>query len=160
MTGRPLGPIDNLGVYIHWPFCDRICPYCDFNVRRDRGVDEAVWRRALIADLREQRARTGPRRLSSLYFGGGTPSRMSAKLVTTLIETCDELWGMAPDAEITLEANPNEAAPARLVEYAAAGVNRLSLGVQSLRDDALAFLGRDHCAGQARQAIAAARRRA
>lgn len=147
---------DAFGVYIHWPFCTRICPYCDFNVRRDRGVDEDLWRDALTRDLARQASLTGRRRLTSLYFGGGTPSLMSARLVGALIETCDALWGAAEDAEITLEANPEAGDAARFADFAAAGVNRLSLGAQSFSDPALAFLGRSHGAAQARAAIDAA----
>ncbi|GAB4521118.1 MAG: radical SAM family heme chaperone HemW [Parvularculaceae bacterium] len=155
-TGREDGAGDAFGVYIHWPFCTRICPYCDFNVRRDRGVDEGAWRAALTNDLARQASLTGRRPVTSIYFGGGTPSLMSADLVGALIERCDALWGMGDDVEITLEANPEAGAAARFADFAAAGVNRLSLGAQSFSDAALAFLGRNHDAAQARAAIEAA----
>lgn len=144
-----------LGVYVHWPFCARICPYCDFNVYRARDVDMARWTRAFVRDL-EGWAQRAPRRpLTSLYFGGGTPSLAPPSLIAAVIGACDRLWGFAADAEITLEANPNDAAGDRLADFANAGVNRLSLGVQSFDDDALAFLGRDHDGRTARRAIAA-----
>ncbi|MEM9168300.1 MAG: radical SAM family heme chaperone HemW [Pseudomonadota bacterium] len=145
-----------LGVYVHWPFCARICPYCDFNVYRDRGVDADRWADALTRDLAAWAARTPKRPLASLYFGGGTPSLMPTSVLAAVVETCARIWGFADDAEIGLEANPTDAEADRFAAFAAAGVNRLSVGVQSLRDDALAFLGRNHDAAGARRAIDAA----
>jgi putative oxygen-independent coproporphyrinogen III oxidase len=143
-----------LGVYVHWPYCARICPYCDFNVVRDRGKtdEQAALARAIIADLHAQRALTGPRRLVSIFFGGGTPSLMDPAYVAAIIDTATELWSAEPGLEISLEANPTDAESARFAAFAAAGVNRLSLGLQSLDDEALSFLGRNHDAGQARRA--------
>ncbi|MHA7872003.1 MAG: radical SAM protein [Hyphococcus sp.] len=145
-----------LGVYAHWPYCARICPYCDFNVYKNREVDARAWIDAFRRDLEFWAARTEGRKLSSLYVGGGTPSLAPIAVIEAVIDTCNQLWGFEPDAEITLEANPTDAEQSRFKAFAAAGVNRLSLGVQSLRDDALKFLGRDHDAAQAIRAIAAA----
>ncbi len=142
-----------LGVYVHWPYCARICPYCDFNVYKTRDIDEARWSSALTRELEHWRAQTGERKLQSLYFGGGTPSLAPLSVLESVIEACSALWGFEPDAEITIEANPTDAEQSRFESFRAAGVNRLSLGVQSLRDDALQFLGRDHDASSARRAI-------
>lgn len=145
-----------LGVYVHWPYCARICPYCDFNVYKNRPLDAGDWRDALLHDLRRWRARTPATPLASLYFGGGTPSLAPLSVIEAVIDACERLWGFAPGAEITLEANPTDAEQARFRAFAGAGINRLSLGVQSLRDEALTFLGREHDAAAARSAIEAA----
>jgi len=145
-----------LGVYIHWPYCARICPYCDFNIYKNRDIDAGRWARALVRDLEYWAARTGRRPLTSLYFGGGTPSLAPVSVIEAVIDACARLWGFEPNPEITLEANPTDAEQSRFQAFASAGVNRLSLGVQSLRDDALKFLGRDHDAASARRAIATA----
>ncbi len=146
--------IPPLGVYIHWPYCARICPYCDFTVVRDRGRVEE--QRALVeaigCDLAAHAALTGPRRLTSIFFGGGTPSLMAPAFVAELIERICTLWTPEPDLEISLEANPTDAEAERFAALADAGVNRLSLGIQALDDAALAFLGRNHDAGAARHA--------
>ncbi|PTS90682.1 MULTISPECIES: radical SAM family heme chaperone HemW [unclassified Caulobacter] len=149
-----------LGVYIHWPYCARICPYCDFNVVRDRGrtAEQQDLADAIVADLTAQRARTGPRTLLSIFFGGGTPSLMDPVQVARVIATAGALWTPAPDLEISLEANPTDAEAGRFEALAAAGVARLSLGVQSLQDEALVQLGRNHDAGSARRALALAAR--
>lgn len=150
----------SLGVYVHWPYCARICPYCDFNVVRDRGrVDEQrALADAIVADLEAQRALIGDRRLLSIYFGGGTPSLMDPAQVARVIATARRLWSPVDDLEISLEANPTDAETSRFAALADAGVQRLSLGVQALDDDALKALGRNHDAGAARRAIAAATR--
>jgi len=145
-----------LGVYVHWPYCARICPYCDFNVYKNREIDEAAWTAALTRDLEAYAARTPGRKLSSLYFGGGTPSLAPVNVIDNIVAACDRFWGFEPGAEITLEANPTDAEQSRFEAFAQAGVNRLSLGVQSLRDEALKFLGREHDAGAALRAIEAA----
>ena len=142
-----------LGVYVHWPFCARVCPYCDFNVYKDRDVDAERWRAALLGDLRYWAARTEGRSLTSLYFGGGTPSLAPLSVIYGVIGACAEFWGFEDGAEITLEANPTDAEQSRFESFAAAGVNRLSLGVQSFDDAALNFLGRDHDGAEARQAV-------
>jgi len=145
-----------LGLYVHWPFCARICPYCDFNVHRDRGVDADAWSRALVADLEHWAARIEPRTLSSIYFGGGTPSLAPLSVIADVIAAAEKIFGLHEDIEITLEANPDDADENRLRAIAAVGVNRLSLGVQSFDDAALEFLGRNHNAASARRAIALA----
>lgn len=145
-----------LGLYVHWPYCARICPYCDFNVHRNRSVDAAAWSAALIADLEYWAARIERRPLSSLYFGGGTPSLAPQSVIANIIGAAERLFGFANAVEITLEANPNDANDDAMYAWAAAGVNRLSLGVQSFDDAALKFLGRDHDAATARRAIVSA----
>ena len=146
-----------LGIYVHWPYCARICPYCDFNVYKNRDVDDAAWISALKRDLDHYAARTQGRKLTSLYFGGGTPSLAPLHVIESVIKTCTRLWGFEPGAEITLEANPTDAEQSRFDAFAKAGINPLSLGVQSLRDEALNFLGRDHDAASAKHAIEAAK---
>ena len=148
----------SVGVYVHWPYCARICPYCDFNVVRDRGRvgEQRSLADAIVADLEAQRALTGERRLLSIFFGGGTPSLMDPAQVARVIETAKRLWSPADDLEISLEANPTDAEADRFAALADAGVQRLSLGVQALDDAALKALGRNHDAGAARRAIAAA----
>ncbi|MCI5046435.1 MAG: radical SAM family heme chaperone HemW [Aquisalinus sp.] len=141
------------GIYIHWPYCTRICPYCDFNVYRNRAVDINLWRDALTQDLKWFADQTGERALTSIYFGGGTPSLMPPALVASLIEVCKELWHPSDDIEINLEANPTDAEQARFRDFRSAGINRLSLGIQSFDDKALQFLGRNHSAVEARAAL-------
>jgi oxygen-independent coproporphyrinogen-3 oxidase len=152
-------PAPPLGVYIHWPYCARVCPYCDFNVVRDRGRAEqkAALTAAILADLQAHAILTGPRRLVSIFFGGGTPSLMDPADVARVIEAIRSLWTPADDLEISLEANPTDAEADRFSALAGAGVNRLSLGVQSLDDTALGLLGRNHDARAARRAIDIAR---
>ena len=150
MSGR------GFGVYVHWPYCERVCPYCDFNVVRARGREDeaAALARAILADLVGWRALTGPRKLDSIFFGGGTPSLMAAETAAAVIERSRALWPPRGEPEITLEANPSDIAA--FEGFATAGVNRLSLGVQALNDADLARLGRNHDAAAARRAIAAA----
>lgn len=145
-------PLDAfLAVYVHWPFCARICPYCDFNVHKDRGSDAAAWTAALTAEMAHWAARTPGRRVTSLYFGGGTPSLAPVPVIAGVIGAAARLWGFGVDPEITLEANPADAA--RFDDFRAAGVNRLSLGVQAFDDAALKFLGRDHSGAAARASV-------
>lgn len=145
------------GVYIHWPYCARICPYCDFNVHRNRRVGEAeALARALLEDLAQRRRATGERRLTSIFFGGGTPSLMDPGSVASVIETSRRLWEADPDLEVSLEANPTDAEAGRFAALAEAGVTRLSLGLQSLDDVALAQLGRNHDSATGRRATQAA----
>lgn len=157
-TAAPAAPQPGFGLYVHWPFCQSMCPYCDFNSHVRATVDETRWRRALLAELDHFAARTGPRPLTSLFFGGGTPSLMAPETVAAVIDRAAARWGFAADAEITLEANPGSADAGRFAGYRAAGVGRLSLGVQALDDSALRFLGRRHDVSQARAAIDLARR--
>ena len=147
----------DLALYIHWPFCLAKCPYCDFNSHvRDR-IDQARFGRALRAELAWEAARLGRRRLGSIFFGGGTPSLMDPAIAARLIEEATTLFDPAPDLEITLEANPTSVEAARLAAFRAAGVNRISLGIQSLDETALRFLGRQHSAAQAVAALETAR---
>jgi putative oxygen-independent coproporphyrinogen III oxidase len=146
-----------LAVYVHWPYCARICPYCDFNVVRDRGqAEQAVLAEAIVRDLEGQAALIGPRRLTSIFLGGGTPSLMAPDWAARIIAAARRLWPTDGPVEITLEANPTDAEAGRFSGFAGAGVQRLSLGVQSLDDAALRFLGRNHSAAEARRAIAVA----
>lgn len=156
----PLDPGPDVGLYVHWPYCARICPYCDFNVVRDRGrtEEQAALVEAILADLRAQRALTGPRRLASIFFGGGTPSLMTPDAVARIVAAARDLFPPAGDIEITLEANPTDAEAGRFAALADAGINRLSMGVQALDDAALRFLGRDHSAAEALRAVDLARR--
>ena len=133
-----------LALYIHWPFCVSKCPYCDFNSHVRADIDEAAWRQALLEDLAWEAARLPDAQVTSLFFGGGTPSLMPPRLVAALIEAADLHWGLAGDVEITLEANPSSVEAARFRLLADAGINRVSLGIQSLRDETLRFLGRAH----------------
>ena len=148
-----------LAVYVHWPYCARVCPYCDFNVVKARGGDEpAALARAIVADLAGQAALIGQRRLTSIFFGGGTPSLMDPDQTGAIVAAARAHWPGDEPVEVTLEANPTDAEADRFAAFAVAGVNRLSLGVQSLDDAALAFLGRNHDAAQARRAIETALR--
>ncbi|MDP1906889.1 MAG: coproporphyrinogen-III oxidase family protein, partial [Hyphomicrobium sp.] len=146
------------GVYVHWPFCAQKCPYCDFNSHvRFGGIDEPRFRSAFLRELEHTEQRTGPRSVSSIFFGGGTPSLMQPETVGAILDRIAALWSVEPGAEITLEANPGSVEAARFRGYRAAGVNRVSLGVQSLRDDILKSLGRIHSAAEAKAAIEIAR---
>jgi putative oxygen-independent coproporphyrinogen III oxidase len=145
-----------LALYIHWPFCVSKCPYCDFNSHVRERVDQDRWRDALLTDLAHE-AEVGPRRpLSSIFFGGGTPSLMPPGTVAALIEAAERNWGFAPDVEITLEANPSSVEAARFADLALAGVNRVSLGLQALDDAALHFLGRAHDSAEGLAALGTA----
>jgi oxygen-independent coproporphyrinogen-3 oxidase len=148
----------DLALYIHWPFCKSKCPYCDFNSHVRDGVDEARWRRALLADLDHVAGETAGRRVTSIFFGGGTPSLMDPATVAALIERAARHWRLPADAEITLEANPTSVEAGTFGPLHQAGVNRLSLGVQALDDRALRFLGRGHDVAEALRAIELARR--
>ncbi len=150
------GNPEPLALYIHWPFCVSKCPYCDFNSHVRAGVDEVRWRDALLADMAHEAMLTPGRPLSSIFFGGGTPSLMPPATVATLIAAAERLWGFTPDVEITLEANPSSVEAARFADLALAGVNRVSLGLQSLDDNALAFLGRAHGVEEGLAALATA----
>jgi oxygen-independent coproporphyrinogen-3 oxidase len=146
--------VSDFGIYVHWPYCTAKCPYCDFNshVRAER--DEDAWQHAIARELMFVAQELAPARarITSVFFGGGTPSLMSGRAAGAVLEAIANHWSIAPDAEITLESNPSSADAARFRDYRSAGVNRLSLGVQSLEDRALAFLGRRHNAAEARAA--------
>ena len=144
------------GVYVHWPFCESKCPYCDFNSHVRERVAEDRWRAAYRTEIAAAAAAFGRRRVDTVFFGGGTPSRMHPDTVAAVLDAIGAGFEIAADAEITLEANPASAEVAKFRDVRSAGVNRLSLGVQSLDDDALRFLGRAHDAAAARAALAAA----
>ncbi len=131
-------------LYIHWPFCLKKCPYCDFNSHVRDGVDIPLWQSGLIADMRHEADHTATEPLQSVFFGGGTPSLMPPSLVAGLLEEAERLWSFAPDIEITLEANPSSVEAASFAALASCGINRASLGLQALNDGALRFLGRLH----------------
>jgi putative oxygen-independent coproporphyrinogen III oxidase len=144
------------GLYVHWPFCLAKCPYCDFNSHVARDIDQARWRQALLAELRRAAAGTEGRRLDSVFFGGGTPSLMAPSTVAAILEAAGAIWETGPGTEVTLEANPTSVETAGLAAYRAAGVGRISIGIQSLDDVALKRLGRMHSADEARSALGAA----
>lgn len=145
-------------LYIHWPFCLAKCPYCDFNSHvRDR-VDHDRWQRALLADMRREAELAGGEPLTSIFFGGGTPSLMPPTLVATLLAEAEKLWSFAPGIEITLEANPSSVEAANFAALSNLGINRVSLGLQALEDEALRFLGRLHDAHEGLAALDVAQR--
>jgi oxygen-independent coproporphyrinogen-3 oxidase len=146
------------GVYVHWPFCLSKCPYCDFNSHvRHAAVDEARFLRAFESETAATAARTGPRTVTSIFLGGGTPSLMQPSTVGGILDAIGRHWTIDRDVEVTLEANPTSVEAARFRGYRAAGVNRVSLGVQALDDAALKELGRMHTAREALDAVAIAR---
>lgn len=154
---RDTGPEFGFGLYFHWPYCTRICPYCDFNVyaAKDRDTEPLV--AAMIADLEAQRRRLPNHpEVDSVFFGGGTPSLLSPAQMALILDKVNDAFGITSGAEITLEANPNDVLRSNPKSWAEAGINRLSVGIQSLQDEALKFLGRDHDSAQARKAIDAA----
>ncbi|GGF45029.1 coproporphyrinogen III oxidase [Azorhizobium oxalatiphilum] len=146
------------GVYVHWPFCLAKCPYCDFNSHvRHAPPDQARYVAAFRREIAHMRAMTGPRTAGSVFFGGGTPSLMAPETVAAILDAIREAWSLAPDAEITLEANPTSVEAGRFRGYRAAGVNRVSLGVQAMNDDELKKLGRMHTVDEAMGAVGIAR---
>ena len=146
------------GVYLHWPFCLSKCPYCDFNSHvRHTGIDEARYVRAFAREIAATAQRVPRRTVSTIFFGGGTPSLMQPSTVAAILDEVGKHWAIAPDVEVTLEANPTSVEAARFRGYRAAGVNRVSLGVQALDDSALKELGRLHTAQEALDAVAVAR---
>jgi oxygen-independent coproporphyrinogen-3 oxidase len=140
-------------LYIHWPFCLAKCPYCDFNSHVRDSIDDGLWREALLADMRHEAEVASAEPLQSIFFGGGTPSLMPPALVATLLDEAERLWGFAPGIEITLEANPSSVEAGKFADLAAAGVNRVSLGLQALDDATLRFLGRLHNAAEGLAAL-------
>ncbi len=148
------------GIYVHWPFCAAKCPYCDFNSHVRSEIDAQGWATATARELAHYAALQGAMRphVTSIFFGGGTPSLMPGAALGTVLEAIAQLWPVAPDVEITLEANPASADAARFQDYRAAGVNRLSLGLQALDDTALRFLGRLHDVSEALAALKLAQR--
>jgi putative oxygen-independent coproporphyrinogen III oxidase len=146
------------GIYIHWPFCLSKCPYCDFNSHVREGVDQQQWQAALLAELDHYRADSAGRTVTSIFFGGGTPSLMQPATVGAVLDGIAARWPVVGDVEITLEANPTSVEAGHFAGYRAAGVNRVSLGVQALSDTDLKALGRTHDQAQALDAIALAAR--
>ncbi|HKW54403.1 MAG TPA: radical SAM family heme chaperone HemW [Stellaceae bacterium] len=151
-------PDPGFALYIHWPFCKSKCPYCDFNSHVRDNIAQERWRHALLAELDHAAGETAGRQVTSIFFGGGTPSLMEPATVAALLDRAASRWRMAGDVEVTLEANPTSVESARFAALRQAGVNRLSLGVQALDDRALRFLGRGHDAAEALAAVALARR--
>jgi putative oxygen-independent coproporphyrinogen III oxidase len=147
----PAGP--GFGLYVHWPFCRAKCPYCDFNSHVAPAVDDTRWARALVAEIDRHADEIGPRPLASIFFGGGTPSLMAPATVAAVIERATARFAPALDLEITLEGNPTSVEAGRLAGFRAAGVNRVSLGIQALDDQALRLLGREHSAAEALAAV-------
>ncbi|QTD55611.1 radical SAM family heme chaperone HemW [Parasphingorhabdus cellanae] len=165
MLHNPSSPVsakqtdrDEIALYIHWPFCIAKCPYCDFNSHVRDQVDHDAWQKALFFDLRHEYKVNPSPRISSVFFGGGTPSLMRPQLVAKLISEADKLWGLTEGCEITLEANPSSVEASKFADLASAGVNRVSLGLQSLDDQTLAFLGRAHDVEEGLAALATAQR--
>ncbi len=145
-----------LALYVHWPFCRAKCPYCDFNSHVRSRIEQALWRNALLGELEHWIARLGPRRLVSIFFGGGTPSLMEPSIVGALIDRAVAAWPPADELEITLEANPTSVEAGRFRGYRTAGVDRVSIGVQALEEPALRLLGREHTVEEALEAVALA----
>ncbi|MCH2393574.1 radical SAM family heme chaperone HemW [Oceanibaculum sp.] len=144
---------DNLAVYVHWPFCRSKCPYCDFNSHVSASIDHARWRAALLREIDHYADRTPGRIVTSVFFGGGTPSLMEPATAAAVIEHIGKRWRLDKGVEITLEANPTSVEAALLAGFRNAGVNRVSLGVQALNDADLKFLGREHSAREALEAV-------
>ncbi len=141
------------GLYIHWPFCLSKCPYCDFNVHVAAAVDHDLWRESYLKSLEHYAAMIGPRTISSVFFGGGTPSLMEPRTIEAVLDKIHCLWPCVNDLEVTLEANPSTVESDKFRAFREAGVNRVSLGVQALNDKDLRFLGRRHDAGESLRAI-------
>lgn len=145
--------IPPISIYVHWPFCVSKCPYCDFNSHVAAAVDQAAWTRAFDRELSYYAGMTRGRTVSTIFFGGGTPSLMAPETVDSVLRSIEKYWDVAEDAEVTLEANPTSVEIGKFAGFADAGVNRVSIGVQAFDDEALKFLGRAHDAAEARQAI-------
>ena len=145
------------GLYVHWPFCEAKCPYCDFNSHVSRRIDQAAWRDAYLKELERVAAETPGRVLNSIFFGGGTPSLMDPATTAEIISAAGRHWTLANDLEVTLEANPGSVEAGRFAGYREAGVNRVSMGIQALNDADLRRLGRIHTVAEARKAFDIAR---
>lgn len=150
------GGKQGFGIYIHWPFCASLCPYCDFNAHVRDEIDHQRWAQAYRRELATIAAYTGNRRVTSIFFGGGTPSLMHPSTTQAILDAIHANWPVADNAEITMEANPTSVETGKFIDFRAAGVNRLSLGIQALSDNDLAFLGRTHSRDQALHALAIA----
>lgn len=145
-------------LYIHWPFCVSKCPYCDFNSHVRKSIDETQWQESFVRELKRHRDLTGPRQLTSIFFGGGTPSLMDPRTVELILNTAANLWTFTPNMEITLEANPNSVEVSKFEALSQSGVNRVSIGIQSLITDDLKFLGRLHSVDEGLRAIETAQK--
>lgn len=141
------------GIYVHWPFCAAKCPYCDFNSHVRKSVDQKRWLTAICLELKNNASRTSSRIVNTIFFGGGTPSLMEPETVSGIINEISLLWELAPDIEISLEANPTSVEAQKFSDFSNAGVNRLSMGIQSLRNNDLKALGRMHTVIEARNAF-------
>lgn len=145
--------MQTLAIYLHWPFCKSKCPYCDFNSHVRDHIDEAAWQQAFMTELRRLHSDFSDRRISSIFFGGGTPSLMAPGLVMAIIDEITNLWNLTEACEITIEANPTSVELAKLKDFKRAGVNRLSMGIQSFSAADLKFLGREHSVEEAKAAL-------
>lgn len=144
---------DPFGIYVHWPFCKAKCPYCDFNSHVSESIDHERWAQNYIRELDYTAEMTGKRQVASVFFGGGTPSLMKPQTVETILSHINNIYAVAPDVEITLEANPTSIEAEKFSDFHAAGINRVSVGVQSLNNTDLKFLGREHSAEEALAAL-------
>ena len=154
----PFDSPGGFGLYVHWPFCVSKCPYCDFNSHVADSVDQDNWRSGLLAELDHYGTKTKGRHLDTVFFGGGTPSLMPPATAAAVLDALSAYWTLAPDIEITLEANPSSVEARKFEDFKTAGVNRISIGVQSFDDAALRFLGRGHDAKEAKEAVTIAKR--
>ncbi len=145
-----------MGIYIHWPFCEKKCPYCDFNSHVRDNINHLKWLKAYLNELRYYASETSERVISSVFFGGGTPSLMKPSVIEKILDEIQSLWHCSKDMEVTAEANPSSSETQLFKDFRGAGINRLSIGVQSLNNQSLMFLGRLHNADDARKAIKAA----
>jgi putative oxygen-independent coproporphyrinogen III oxidase len=145
-----------IGIYIHWPFCEKKCPYCDFNSHVRDNINHLKWLKAYLNELRYYASETSERVISSVFFGGGTPSLMKPSVIEKILDEIQSLWHCSKDMEVTAEANPSSSETQLFKDFRGAGINRLSIGVQSLNNQSLMFLGRLHNADDARKAIKAA----
>ncbi len=146
------------GLYVHWPFCEAKCPYCDFNSHISRNIDQKQWLTSYLSELKRSASETPDRVLNTIFFGGGTPSLMNPETVSAIIDEARALWHPANDIEITLEANPGSVETGRFAAYRDAGVNRISMGIQALNNEDLRRLGRIHTVEEARAAFDIARK--
>jgi putative oxygen-independent coproporphyrinogen III oxidase len=151
-----LNKIIEMGIYIHWPFCEKKCPYCDFNSHVRDNINHLKWLKAYLNELRYYASETSERVISSVFFGGGTPSLMKPSVIEKILDEIQSLWHCSKDMEVTAEANPSSSETQLFKDFRGAGINRLSIGVQSLNNQSLMFLGRLHNADDARKAIKAA----
>ena len=145
-----------IGIYIHWPFCEKKCPYCDFNSHVRDNINHLKWLKAYLNELRYYASETSERVISSVFFGGGTPSLMKPSVIEKILDEIQSLWHCSKDMEVTAEANPSSSETPLFKDFRGAGINRLSIGVQSLNNQSLMLLGRLHNADEARKAIKAA----